>query len=38
MEDLLKDNIGEADHIIISMEIKEEYNIYFTEFREVNST
>ena len=27
----------EADHIIISMEIEEEYNMYFTEFREVNS-
>ena len=31
-------NIGEADHMIINMEIKEEYNIYFIEFREINST
>ena len=38
VEDLLDNNIGEIDYIIISMEIKEEYNIYFIEFKEVNST
>ena len=38
VEDLHNNNIEEIDYIIISMEIKEEYKIYFTEFREVNST
>jgi hypothetical protein len=38
VEDLPNNNKGEIDHIITSMEIKEEYKIYFIEFREVNST
>ena len=38
VEDLLNNNKGEIDHIIISMEIKEEYKTYFIEFGEVNST
>ena len=38
VEDLLKDNIGEVDYIIMGIEIKEEYNTYFTEFGEVNGT
>ena len=39
VEDLLNNNNkGEIDHIITSMEIKEEYKIYFIEFKEVNST
>ena len=31
-------NKGEIDHIITSMEIEEEYETYFIEFKEVNST
>ena len=38
VEDLLNNNKGEIDHIIISIEIKKEYNIYFIEFKEVNNT
>ena len=38
VEDLLEDNIGEVDYIIMGMEIEEEYNTYFTEFGEVNGT
>ena len=37
VEDLPDNNKGEIDYMIISMEIKEEYKIYFTEFGEVNS-
>ena len=38
VEDLLDNNIGEINHIIISIEIKKEYKTYFIKFREVNST
>ena len=38
VKDLPNNNKGEIDHIITSMEIKEEYKIYFTEFRKVNGT
>ena len=38
VEDLLNNNKGEIDHIITSIEIEEEYKIYFTKFREINST
>ena len=38
VEDLLNNNIAEIDYIIISIEIKEEYNIYFIKFKNVNST
>ena len=30
--------MGEIDYIITSIKIKEEYNIYFTEFGKVNNT
>ena len=35
---LFNNNIGEIDHIIISIEIEEKYNIYFIEFKKVNGT
>ena len=38
VKDLLNNNKGEIDHIITSIEIKEKYKIYFTEFGEVNGT
>ena len=38
VENLLNNNKGKIDHIITSIEIKEEYNIYFIKLREVNST
>ena len=34
----LNNNIKKVDHIIITIEIKEEYNIYFIKFKEVNGT
>jgi hypothetical protein len=38
VEDLPDDNEGEIDHMMMSMEIEEEYETYFTEFGEVNGT
>jgi len=38
VEDLPDDDVGEADYIMMSMEIEEEYDTYFTEFGEVNGT
>ena len=38
MRDFLNGNIKGVDYIIINIEIKKEYNIYFIKFREVNNT
>ena len=38
VKDLLDNTVKEIYYIIISMEIEEEYNIYFIEFKEVNNT
>jgi len=38
VEDLPDDDVGEVDHMMMSMEIEEEYDTYFTEFGEVNGT
>ena len=37
VKDFPNNNIGEVDYMIISIDIKEEYNMYFTEFKKVNS-